>query len=175
MNGTLLCLIPKCENAKQIKYFKTIRLCNITHKVVTKIIVNRIKPILSSIIGPSQDSFLSNKRTSDSSIIVRELISHFRKMKVIKGSMILKIDLEKVFEKLEWAFIRDTLNYFGFPPNLVKLIMSCVTTTSISILINRKKTTPSKPTTGIRNGDRISPYTFIMCMDRLSKTIDNFV
>lgn len=71
--------------------------------------------------------------------------------------MILKIDLEKAFDKLEWTFIKDTLLFFGFYANLTRLIMSCVTTFSISILVNRCRTETFKPTTGSGRG----PYVLL--------------
>lgn len=88
--------------------------------------------------------------------------------------MILKIDPEKAFGRIEWSFIRETLNLFQFPLNLINLIMSCITT-SISILVNREKTTPFYPSRGIRQGDPLLPYIFILCMKRLSRSIDDQV
>lgn len=93
MNETLLCLIPKCPQASMLKNFRPIGLCNIVYKTVTKIIVNRIKPLLPDIIGPSQVSFLSNRRASDNAIIVQEYITHFGKKRGKPANMILKIDL----------------------------------------------------------------------------------
>lgn len=87
--------------------------------------------------------------------------------------MAIKIDLEKVFGRIEWSFIRDTLHFFGIPNNLSKLIMSCITTSSIQILVNGRLTDAFYPSRGIRQGDPMSPYIFIMCMERLSKTISN--
>lgn len=89
--------------------------------------------------------------------------------------MIMKIDLEKTFDRLEWSFIRDTLVYFGFPANLVKFITSCVSASSISILVNGKKTNVFNPTRCIKQRDPISPYLIIFCMERLSRTIDTMV
>lgn len=89
--------------------------------------------------------------------------------------MILKIDLEKAFDKLEWSFIKDTLLFFGFPDHLSKLIMSCVTTSSIYVLVNGTKTNFFKPSRGIRQGDPMSPYLFILCMERISRGIDSEV
>lgn len=97
INITYLCLILKCANAIILKNFRHIWLCNTMYKLMIKIIVNRIKPILPSIIGPSQASFLSNRRASDNAIIVQKYISHFKKMKGKNANMILKIDLKKSF------------------------------------------------------------------------------
>lgn len=85
-------------------------------------------------------------------------MNHFNKMKGKTGSMDLKIDLKKAFNKLEWSYIKDTLDYFGFPTNISKLIMSCITTFTIQVLINGRKTEPLLPTRGIHQGDPMSPH-----------------
>ena len=82
--------------------------------------------------------------------------------------MAIKIDLEKAYDRLDWNFIRDMLNLFKFPPHLIKLILSCVLTTSISILFNGGKLDPFLPSRGIRQEDPLSPYIFILCMEMLS-------
>ena len=85
--------------------------------------------------------------------------------------MALKIDLEKAYDKFEWSFIRDTLIRFNFPKNLVELIMSCVSSVLTSILFNGGTLDSFKPTRGIRQGNPLSPYIFIMCMDYLGQLI----
>ncbi|PHU14929.1 hypothetical protein BC332_16134 [Capsicum chinense] len=152
-NTTYLCLISKCKNASSLKNFRPIGLCNTQYKIVTKIIVNRIKPFLQQIIGPSQASFLPNRRAVDHAIIVQEYLSHFKKMSGIKSNMIIKIDLETSFDRLEWSFIRQALTFFNFSPLLSRLIMSCISTSSISVLVNGSLTSNFKPTRGIRQGD----------------------
>ena len=64
--------------------------------------------------------------------------------------MTIKIDLEKVYDRLEWSFIRDTLSLFRFPSHLIKLIMSCVSSLSISILFNGGALDPFLPSRGNR-------------------------
>lgn len=59
-------------------------------------------------------------QATDNSIIVQETISHFQKMKGKKGNMILKINLEKAFDRIEWSFIWNTVIYFSFPHNFIK-------------------------------------------------------
>lgn len=100
-NATLICLIPKYRNIVTLKNFRPIGLYNTTYKLVTKIIVNRIKPYLSSIIGPIQASFLSNRRVSNYAIIIQEYTLISVKIRVGNSNMILKIYLEKDFDKIE--------------------------------------------------------------------------
>lgn len=127
------------------------------YKLVTKIIVNRIEPFLHNIIGPTQASFLSNRRAADNSIIVQEYITHFQKMKGKNANTILKIDLKKVFDRLEWSFIRDSLLFFNFPPNMFKLIISGISSSSISILVNRNLGTKLSLSSLLEESDKETP------------------
>lgn len=101
MNSTYVCLIPKHQNAETLRQYRPISLCNTVYKVVTKIIVNRIKPLLNKIIHPSQTSFIKGRRASDNAIIVHEVQNFFKNSKGKKGKIMIKIDLEKAFDKLE--------------------------------------------------------------------------
>ena len=85
--------------------------------------------------------------------------------------MVVKIDLEKAYDCLEWSFIRMVLIHFGFPEIIIKLILSCVSTTSTSILFNGSKFQHLCPSKGIRQGDPISPYLFLLCMEFLGAQI----
>ena len=107
----------------------------------------------------------------DNAIIVQEIIHSMEKTKGRGGYMALKIDLEKVYDKLEWSFIRDTLLRFNLPKNLIELIMSCILSVATSILFNGGALDTFMPTGGIRQGDPLSPYIFIMRMDYLGQLI----
>ena len=85
--------------------------------------------------------------------------------------MVLKIDLEKAFDRLEWSFIREVLVHFNFPSNLIAIIMDCISSTSVSVLFNDGKLPTFSPSCGIRQGDLISPYIFIMCLEYLGLLI----
>ena len=158
LNRTLITLILKCNTPESLSNYHPISLCNIVYKIVTKVIVAKICPMLSNLVSPYQTAFVPGWKGVDNSIIVQELFHTMSKKKGRGGFMAIKIDLEKAYDYLEWSFIRNTLALFKFPIQLISLIMSCVSTSSISILYNGGALEPFLPSRGIRQGDPLSPY-----------------
>ena len=83
------------------------------------------------------------------------------------GAMALRIDLEKTFDRLEWSFIREVLVHFNFPSNLTAIIMDCISSTLVSMLFNSGKLPAFNPSRDIQQGDLLSPYIFILCLEYL--------
>lgn len=98
VNATQVVLIPKLPNPETIKHFRPISLCNVTYKIITKIIVNRIRPLLPDLISPNQSSFILGRTTTDNVIITQEIIHTLRNKKGKPGGMVFKIDLEKAYD-----------------------------------------------------------------------------
>ena len=96
----------------------------------------RIKLLLGKLISPVQTAFVLGKRGTDNVMIAQELFHALDKKKGKTGFVVIKLDLEKAYDRLEWSFIYIVLQAFHFPPKISKLIMSCVTSTSTSILFN---------------------------------------
>lgn len=109
VNGTLIVLIPKKDHPEVIGDLRPISLCNVIYKEVTKIIVNRLKPILPQVIAPNQCSFVPGRHSSDNIIIAQEVIHSMRNMKKKKGFMAIKIDLEKAYDRINWHFLLSCL------------------------------------------------------------------
>ncbi|KAF3662107.1 hypothetical protein FXO38_11360 [Capsicum annuum] len=103
INETFNCLIPKFSYPSTINQYRPISLCNTTYKIITKIIVNRMKPLLNDLIGPTQSSFLTNRQASDNAFLVQEILHFFKTTKGRQNFMLAKIDLEKAFDRLEWS------------------------------------------------------------------------
>ncbi|KAL0007229.1 hypothetical protein SO802_008731 [Lithocarpus litseifolius] len=120
-----------------------------------------------------QTAFVPGRKGIDNAIIVQELIHSISKKKGKVGYMAIKLDLEKAYDKLEWAFIRNMFLRINLPDNLIDLIMSCVTSDSTSILVNGAPLKPILPSREIRQGDPLSPNLFILCIEYLGQLIED--
>ena len=172
LNDTFITLIPKVPNPERVQQLRPIGLCNVVYKLVTKCIVNRLKRVLPLLISPMQSSFIPGRQITDNIIVMQELLHTMRRKSGTKGWMAIKLDLEKAYDRLRWSFIRETLDLMHLPSSLVNVIMNCVTSSSFRILWNGEPTEPFKPSRGVRQGDPLSPYLFVACMERLSQLIE---
>ncbi|XP_074301475.1 uncharacterized protein LOC141632870 [Silene latifolia] len=175
LGEAFISLIPKVNNPHSVTQFRPIGLCNVSYKIITKMIVNRLKPVLSTLISPMQCSFVPKRQITDNIIIVQEILHSMRNKKGKKGFMALKLDLEKAYDKLEWPFIEHTLFDMRLPDKMIRAIMRCIRSTTLNVLWNGERTETFAPTRGIRQGDPLSPYIFTMCMEKLSQLIEQAV
>ena len=144
-------------------------------KLISKVLVNRLRPYLSDLIGPLQSSFIPGRGTSDNAIIAQEMIHYMRKEKKKVGSLMFKIDLEKAYDRVSWPFLKQTLLDFGFPECIIGLIMGCISSSSLALIWNGVKLPPFYPSRGLRQGDPLSPYLFVLCMEKLAILINSKV
>ena len=135
--------------------------------MVTKIIVGRLRPLLDNVISPNQAASVPGRKGLDNFVITQELIHSLDNKKGKVGFMAIKVHLAKAYDRLEWAFIHKVLRAFHFPQMHIDLIMSCISSTNISILFNGGKLKSFKPLKGIQQGDPLSIYLFILCMEYL--------
>ena len=172
LNRTHIVLIPKIQGPETLANYRPISLCNTVYKTITKVIVARLRPLLDKLVSPLQTAFILGRKGVDNAIIVQEIIHTLSKKKGRVGYMAIKIDLEKAYDKLEWNFIRDSLIRANLPTDLIDIIMSCISSVSTSILFNGEALKPIYPSKGIRQGDPLSPYIFILCMEYLGQLIE---
>lgn len=89
---------------ERITQFRPISLCNVLFKTITKTMGERLKKVMVKLIGPAQASFLPGRLSTDNIIVVQEAVHSMRRKKGQKGWMLLKLDLEKAYDKIRWDF-----------------------------------------------------------------------
>lgn len=108
------------------KDFKPISLCNTNYKVISKMIINMMKPLLSKIISPFQAAFVPNRNIHNNVFIGHEIVPTMKRKKSKSGIMDLKPDMFKAFDRVEWSFLIDVLKCFGFSSHWCELILKCI-------------------------------------------------
>ena len=119
LNQTHIALIPKIKGPETVGNFRPISLCNTVYKIITKIIVARIRPLMEKLVFPFQSAFVPGRKGVDNAIIAQEIIHTVSRKKGKIGHMIIKVDLEKAYDRPEWFFIREVLQEVKFPFDLI--------------------------------------------------------
>ncbi|XP_031126953.1 uncharacterized protein LOC116029190 [Ipomoea triloba] len=164
-------LIPKKDTPETAADFRPITLLNVAFKVISKVLVNRMRPIMCKLIRPHQNSFLPGRSTLDNVILTQEIIHNMHKRNGKKGLMAVKIDLQKAYDSVDWEFLGDTLEGFGFPKKVIDLILFALKECDISIIWNGGRLPSFKPGRSLRQGDPLAPYLFNLVMERLAYDI----
>jgi hypothetical protein len=167
-NHTFIALIPKKLGASTENQFRPISLCNIIYKIIFKILANRFKGLLHHFISPFQSTFVPSRNIQDNTILVHELFNSINSKRGRGGLMGVKIDMEKAFVQMEWSFILTILSTLGFHSTWINWIRICITSPSFSILINGSPFGLFHPECGLRQGDFLSPFLFILGTEVLS-------
>ncbi|GLT69877.1 hypothetical protein SLA2020_419910 [Shorea laevis] len=176
VNLTHIVLIPKVKSPSSMKDFRPISLCNVLYKIISKVLTNRLKSILLHIISNNQSAFIPGRLIYDNIMVTFEAIHHLKNKRVgRKGNMAVKLDLSNAFDKVEWNFLEDTMRAMGFPERWTNCVMMCVRTVEYSVLINGCPTKKFTPSRGIRQGDPLSPFLFLLCAEGLSALLSRAI
>lgn len=102
---------------------------------------NRIQKLIASIITETQSGFIPGRKVVDNVIMAHELIKAYTRKHISPRCMI-KIDIQKVYDTVDWRFLKQMLTELKFPQKFINWVMECVTIVNYSIMINGEPTPP---------------------------------
>ncbi|XP_027156460.1 uncharacterized protein LOC113757300 [Coffea eugenioides] len=168
VNHTIISLIPKVKNHTSLKQYRPISLCTTVYKIIAKVLANRLKQVLHHCISKNQSAFIPGRQILDNIMLSHEFIHYLNNKRLGKdGFMAVKLDMSKAYDRVEWRFLDAVMNKIGFNDRWRK----CMSTVSYSFTINGETREYVSPQRGIRQGDPLSPYLFLLCSKGLSSLL----
>lgn len=166
----IISLLPKGDKPRQfLKNWRPISLLNITYKIASAAIAERIKQVLPQLISMDQKGFMAGRYIGENIRLIYDVLQ-YTDFENIPG-MIVLLDFEKAFDSVSHQFIFKVLELFNFGQSLKKWIKVFYSNSSSSIQINGHLTNRFSIDRGCRQGDALSPYIFLLCAEILSVLI----
>jgi len=132
-------------------------------------VANRLKPLLPTVVSVEQSGHVEGMKILNNIIQAHALVNSLSSKR--KDGMIMQLDIDKAYDKPNWIYIKKVLINFGFDHNWVRWVLALVTSSSFSILVNRSPSETFIPSRGLRQGDPLSPFPFILMMEGLGRSI----
>jgi len=165
-NASFIALVPKVRNPVSLDHFRPISLVGAMYKIISKVLTERVKKVLPTVIDDCQSTFLKNRGILDSVLMANEVIEDIRRRQ--QSGLCLKVDFEKAYDSVRWEFLYDMMRKMGFHMKWISWIQGCLESASISVLVNRSPTDEFKPKRGLRQGDPLAPFLFLIVAEGLT-------
>ena len=166
LNATFLVLIPKKQTVEDFKDLRPISLVGGLYKILTKVLANRIKKVLDKVISKFQNAFVEGRQILDAVLIANEIVDSSLRRKVY--GLICKLNIEKAYDSIRWEFLFQVMGKMGFGGRWLSWIKWCISTASFSVLVNGSPAGFFPSSRGLRQGDPLSLYLFVIGMEVLS-------
>ncbi|WMV45676.1 hypothetical protein MTR67_039061 [Solanum verrucosum] len=168
-NATFVALIPKKASVAELKDFRPISPITGVHKVIAKLLAERLKRVIDKLVNKNQMAFIKGRQIMDATLIASECVDSRLKGNI--SGVMCKLDIEKAYDHVNSGFLLNTLRQMGFGERWVGWIKFCISTVRFSILVNGEPGGFFSSGRGIRQGDPLSPFLFILVMEGFDSLI----
>lgn len=173
INSTFIALIPKIDSPHRLNDFRPIALVGCLYKILSKVLANRLRLIIGRVVSETQTAFVKERQILDGILIANELVDEAKKSN--KELMLFKVDFEKAYDSVDWGYLDTVMNKMVFPVLWRKWIKECVSTATASVLVNGSPTDEFPLQRGLRQGDSLSPFLFLLAAEGLNVLMKSVV
>jgi len=165
-NASFIALIPKVKDPQNLNEYRPISLIGCVYKIVPKLLANTLKKVMPEIIDARQSAFIGGRHLLHSVLIAIEAVEEAKRRH--KPCLVFKVDYERAYNSVSWGFLSYMLRRLGFCPKWICWIEGCLSSASVSVLVNGSPTNKFIPQRGLRQGDHLTPLLFNIVSEGLT-------
>lgn len=170
-NSSFITLVPKVQDPITLNDFRPISLIGRLYKTISKVLAERLKRVIHHVVSKEQTAFIKDRNILDGPLILNEVISWLKKCR--KKAFIFKVDFEKAFDCISWDFLESIMQQMNFGDKWRAWIRGCLASAKISVIINGATTKEFRMERGVRQGDPLSLFLFIIAAEGLHVALES--
>jgi hypothetical protein len=155
LNFATLTLIPKMENASEMKNYRLISLLNCSFKIFGKLLTGRLEKVSDRLVSKEQSAFIQGRYILENVVIAHEVVHNLHKNK--DPSVIIKLDYEEAYDRVNLDFLFEIMKIRGFSETWIAWIRMLVVGGSVNVMANGEESNTFKTGKRLRQGAHYPP------------------